>query len=155
MLRFPYQDELLTGPPPPSLPAAATVRWHPLVPVDILGPTGVFRRFGRAVLDPASDDTVLPHDTATKLGVVLHADAGHRLRWRGQVYPLRFGDVELVLEDGVSEYQWRAVAAFSPAPIRYPILGTCRCLEFFDARFLGADRIVELEVNRSYAGTIT
>jgi hypothetical protein len=38
MLRFPYQDEALTGPPPPSLPAGAVVRWRPLVPVTILGP---------------------------------------------------------------------------------------------------------------------
>ena len=26
MLQFPYQDEPLIGPPPPSLPATATVR---------------------------------------------------------------------------------------------------------------------------------
>ena len=45
MLRFPYQDELLTGPPPPSLPPGATVRWRPLVPVTIIGPTGLLRNF--------------------------------------------------------------------------------------------------------------
>ena len=64
MLRFPYQDESLSGPPPPSLPVSAVVRWRPLVPVTILGLGGVFRDFGRAVLDPAADDTVFPLDTA-------------------------------------------------------------------------------------------
>jgi hypothetical protein len=60
MLWFPYQDEPLAGPPPPSLSAGATVRWRPLVPVDILAPTGPVRHFGRAVLDPAADDMRSP-----------------------------------------------------------------------------------------------
>src|SRR5713226_7261860 len=106
MLRFPYQGELLTGPPPPSLHAGATVRWRPLVPVDILGPTGLVRRFGRAVLDPAADDSVFPLDTARRLRVRLRPDTGHRLRWRGQLHPLRFGDVELVLADDASVCRW-------------------------------------------------
>jgi hypothetical protein len=52
-----YQDKLLTG-PPPLLPAGATVRWRPLVPVDIVGPTGLVRHYVRAVLDPGADDSV-------------------------------------------------------------------------------------------------
>ncbi len=155
MLSFAYQDEPLTGPPPPSLPAGATVRWRPLVPVDIVGPSGLIRRFGRAILDPGADDTVFPLDTALRLGVRLRPDTGHRLRWRGQLQPLLFGDAELVLADDASACQWHAVVAFSPAPIRYPILGICGCLEFFDARFFGADRIAELDPNRSFPGTIT
>src|SRR5437660_6334238 len=121
MLRFTYQDEILTGPPPPSLAAGATVRSRPLVPVDIEGPTGLVRHFGRAVLDPAADDSVFPLDTARR--------RGHRLRWRGQLHPLRFGDVELVLADHASVYRWPAVVAFSPATIRYPIFGTSGCLQ--------------------------
>jgi hypothetical protein len=41
MLRFLYQDEPLTGPPPPSLPAGTMVRWRPLIPVSICGPSGL------------------------------------------------------------------------------------------------------------------
>jgi hypothetical protein len=37
--------------------------------------------------------------------------------------------------------------------MRYPILGNCGCLQFFDARFRGEDRVVEIETNRSYPGT--
>jgi hypothetical protein len=153
MLRFPYQDEALTGPPPPSLSAGAVVRWRPLAPVTILGPGGVFRDFGRAVLDPAADDTVFPLDTAQRLGIALRPDTGHRVRWRGQLHPLRFGDAELVLTDNTSVWRWPAVVGFSPAPLRYPILGQAGCLQFIDARFLGADRAVELETNRAYPGT--
>ena len=153
MLRFPYQDEPLTNPPPPSLPALATVRWRPLVPVTIFGPTGKRRFFPRALLDPGADDTVFPLPIAGLLGVALLADGGHGLRWRGQGYSLRFGDVALELSDGLEVWQWSAIVGFSQAPIRYPILGICGCLQFFDARFLGQTRFVELETNGSYPGT--
>ena len=132
MLRFPYQEELLTGPAPPSLPTGAVVRWRPLVPVTIFGPTGHSRHYLRAVVDPGSDDTVFPLVTAQRIGAVLRPDTGHRVRWRGRLHSLRFGDVELVLDDGAGGWRWPAVVAFSPAPIPYPILGTA--LQFMDAR---------------------
>src|SRR5260370_15416486 len=53
MLSFPYQDEPLSGPPPPSLPSGSTVRWRPLVPVRVFGPGGRSRLFARAVFDPS------------------------------------------------------------------------------------------------------
>jgi hypothetical protein len=34
----------------------------------------------------------------------------------------------------------------------YPFLGLAGCLEFFDARFRGADRLAELETNRLFPG---
>jgi hypothetical protein len=153
MLRFPYLDEALTGPAPPSMPSSAVVRWRPLAPVTILGPGGVFRDFGRAVLDPAADDTVFPLDTAQRLGIPLRPDTGHRVRWRGQIHTLRFGDAELVLADSATVWRWPAVVGFSLAPLRYPILGQAGCLQYIDARFLGMDRVVELETNRAYPGT--
>jgi hypothetical protein len=122
--------------------------------VTVIGPTGR-RFFPRALLDPGADDTVLLLAIAGLIGVALLADTGHGIRWRGQSYSLRFGAVELELSDGSAVWRWPAVVAFSPAPIRYPILGICGCLQFFDARFRGADRVVELDTNRSYPGTMT
>jgi hypothetical protein len=87
------------------------------------------------------------------LGAVLHPDLGSRIRWRGQAYPLRFGDVELQIADDTSVWQWSAIVAFSPAPIAYPILGNCGFLQFFDARFRGADLVAELQTNRTFNGT--
>jgi hypothetical protein len=155
MLQFPYQAEPLTGPAPPSLPAGATARWRPLVPVDIIGPTGTVQHYARAVVDPAADDTIFPLIVASWLNVPLRFDSGHRVRWRGLSHPIRFGNVELALDDGSSVWRWRTVVGFSPAPIRYPILGTAGCLQFIDARFLGADMLVELEANRLYPRTIS
>jgi hypothetical protein len=154
MLQPPYQDEPLTGPPPPSLPAAAKVRWRPLIPVTIIGPTGKRRFFPRALLDPGADDTVFPLAVVSILGVALKPDIGHGLRWRGQGFSLRFGDVTLQLSDGLQVWLWPAVVGFSPAPVRYPILGLAGCLQFLDANYRGEDRMVELEMNRSFPGTM-
>src|SRR5712671_4765933 len=38
--------------------------------------------------------------------VILRPHLGHGLRWRGQSYPLRFGDVELELSDSVQVCRW-------------------------------------------------
>src|SRR5688500_5305391 len=97
MLQFPYQDEPLTGPIPPSLPASATQRSRPLLPVTLIGPSGRRRLFPRALLDPGADDTVFPLGLVGLIGVTLRPDSAHGLRWRGQGYALRFGDVELEL----------------------------------------------------------
>jgi hypothetical protein len=153
-MRFSYQPDLLTGPAPPTLPAGASTRWRPLIPVQIIGPTGVSRHYPRAVADPAADDTVFPLDTARRIGVRLRPDTGHRVRWRGQLHPLRFGDIELVLNDSASIWRWTAVVGFSPAPLRYPILGNAGCLQYLDVLFRGDDLVVELTTNRSYAGSI-
>lgn len=153
MLRFAYLEEFLTGPVPPTLPANSVVRYRPLIPITIIGPGDVSFGFERAILDTGADDTVFPIDVAKRLGIPLRPLTGHGLRWRGQLHAIRFGDVELALADSNTICQWRTVIGFSPAAIRYPILGQAGCLRYFDARFLGADLAVELEVNRDFPGT--
>jgi hypothetical protein len=153
-MRFPYQDEALSS-SPPSLPAGTTVRWRLLIPITIAGPAGLYHDYVRAVLDTGADDTVFPLALAQHLGISLHPHTGHGVRWRGQLHPLRFGDVELQIAADGSVWRWLAVVGFSPAPIRYPILGQAGCLQFFDARFLGEGLAVELEVNHAYPGTQT
>jgi hypothetical protein len=152
-LRFPNQDEPFTGPPPPSLPAGAIAYWRPLIPRRIIGPAGVYRDFVRAVLDPGSDDTLFSVDTARVIRVVFQPHLGHGVRWRGQLHPLRFGTVELEIAVDASVWRWPAVVGFTPAQLRYPILGQAGCLQFMDARFLGADRMVEVELNHTFPGT--
>lgn len=153
MMRFVYQMEPLTGPPPPSLPQTASARWRPYVPITVIGRSRRRRGFSRALLDTGADDSVFPLDTAARIGAVLRADTGHRVRWRGQLFPLYFGDVELVLTDGHAVWQWPAVVAFSSAPLAYPLLGNAGCLEYFDANFRGPFRVVDLDTGSSYPGT--
>jgi hypothetical protein len=97
---------------------------------------------------------VLSLGLATALGIPLRPATGHAVRWRGQAHPLRFGDVDLELcDDTGATWRWPAVVGFSPAPMPYPILGNCGCLQFFDPTFRGEDRMLEIEANRSYPGT--
>ena len=154
-LHFSYQSEPLAGPAPPSLPVGATVRWRPLIPVTIVGPTGHVRDFGRAVLDPGADDTVFPIDSAARIGVVLRPDSGHRVRWRGQLHSLRFGDVQLLLTDSHTTWTWPATVGFSPAQIRYQLLGQAGCLQYMDARFFGSNLCLEIESNNTFPGTLS
>ena len=151
MLQFPYLEELLTGPAPYSLPASVNFRYRPLVPLTIAGPLRR-RTVNRAVVDTGSDDTVFPLDTMLLIGAVALPDRGHRIVWGGKRYHLQFAQVRLVLADDTSTYSWPATVAFSPAPLRYPLLGVASCLQYFDARFLGADRTLELEANWTYPG---
>lgn len=150
-LQFPYLDEPLQGPPPPSLPSSATARRRPLVPVTIISTGGKSFSFGRALVDPGADDTVFPLDIAHRLGVPLLPASGHAMRWRGQRFGLRYGEVELELVDGAgATLRWPGIVAFTGASIRYPLLGVCGCLEFLNAQFLGADQRLEIEPGASF-----
>jgi hypothetical protein len=154
MLRFPYLAEPLRAPPPASLPATATGRWRPLVPITILGARGVSLSFGKALVDPGADDTIFPFDVVSLLGVSVLPSTGHAMRWQGQRFPLRYARVELELvDDQGSALRWPAVVAFTTAAMRYPLLGVAGCLEFFDVKFLGAGHEVEFEPNSSFPGT--
>lgn len=154
ILRFTYQPEPLRTPPPPSLPPSTTKRWRPLVPITIHGAAGRSFQFGRALADPGADDTIFPYDLVAHLGVVLHSPTGHAMRWRGRRYALEYGDVELELTDVTrASLRWPATIAFTRAPIRYPFLGICGCLEQLDVRFLGDAHLIEFEPNAAFQGT--
>ena len=142
MLRFPYSANVHTGVP----------RWRPLIPVFLNGPRG--RRRVKALLDTGSDDTIIQDWLAPYLGVQLVAGKGNRVVWRGQPYSIQFGRIGLELTDGSAGFRWSDLVAFSPAPIRYTILGIRGCLQFFDATFCGKDLAVDLTINRSFSGTV-
>ena len=157
MLRLPFLRVALDPhlPTPPSLPAGSVHRLRPLVRVRIFGPRGIMREFDQAVLDTGADDTIFALSTAKAIGAPLLPDHGHAIRWRGSPHTLLYARVELELTDDVTAFRWPAIVGFTDAMLRYPILGQCGCLQFFDALFLGEDRVVELERNKSYSGTTT
>jgi hypothetical protein len=67
---------------------------------------------------------------------------------------MQYSRVELELADNLGTLAWSATVAFSAAPIRYPLLGNAGCLEFLDATFFGERRVVELQANSSFPGTL-
>jgi hypothetical protein len=115
---------------------------------------GKARRFRLALVDTGSVVTVFPSGVAPLIGVVL-GGRQQKLRWRGQSYPIEFQTVELELAQGGTAWRWRALVGFSTAPLAYPLLGQQGCLEFMDAKFRGADQVVELETDRLFPGSVT
>ena len=150
-LRFPYLEEPLIGPPPPSMPATAKGRWRPFVPVVLHSPLGASFKFARVLVDSGADDTVFPMHMVNQLGIPLLVDSRHGFRWRGQHVASRYGLVELELEDANGNVlHWPATVAFTTATMPYPLLGVSGCLEFMDVKFFGKDRILELEPNPDF-----
>jgi hypothetical protein len=88
---------------------------------------------------------------AESLAAPVYPATNHSLRWRGDRYPMRYGRVVIELTDDEGNVlAWPAIVAFSRAPLRYPLLGICGCLEYLDVKFLGAERVVELQRNASF-----
>ena len=127
---------------------------RPMLAVRLFGPTRRWRDFRRAIVDSGADDTIFPADAATLIVAILAPASGHSVQWRGTAYPLRFARIELELAADGLVYRWPAVAAFSSAPLPYPLLGNTAFLEYFDATFFGADHMLAIEPNASYPGSI-
>jgi hypothetical protein len=117
------------------------------VSVRIKGPTAA-RRLRSALLDTGSLDTLFPAELAAPLGILLGGER-RSIRWRGQRHEVEFHTVELELAEGANVLRWRGRVGFTAAPLAYALLGQRGCLECFDAKFRGADQVVELESNRA------
>ncbi len=152
MLQFPYAARRLPATPPPNLLPSATHRYRPIVPLTLIGPTGR-QHLATAVLDTGSDECLFPRIFQHIIAAQTRPEVGHRVTWRGGTFPLVYADVSLELADEITTYRWPATVAFTQAPLKYSLLGIASCLEYFDARFLGEDRVVELETNWTYPGT--
>lgn len=154
-MRFPYQSGFIIGQAPPSVPSGTLLRWRPFAPVQIREPNGPLQRtFTRALLDTGADETIFPVNVMTALGLAPLAAPGQQVVWRGVYYPIAYADVWLTLSDGLETYGWRAIVAFSSAPIPYVILGQTSSLEFFDITFCGERRYVELRPNAKFQATV-
>jgi hypothetical protein len=125
---------------------------RPVVSIRIRGPVAS-RRLKSALLDTGSQDTPFPAALAEPLGVPLGGER-QTIRWRGQRYWVEFQTVELELAQEQVAWRWQARVGFTPAPLAYALLGHRGCLDFLDAKFCGADQIVEIEVNRMFPGIV-
>jgi hypothetical protein len=122
--------------------------------VKIAAASGVLVSYSRALLDTGSHDTLFPLDAAMLAGAALLPRTPHIVRWRGLACPLRFGYANLQLEAAGSVLRWNTMVGFTSGMPHYPILGIVGFLEYFDALFHGADRIIELTPNNLFPGSI-
>ena len=123
---------------------------RPVISIRIRGPVAS-RRLKSALLDTGSQDTLFPAALAEPLGIPLGGER-QAIRWRGQRYWVEFHTVELELAQDQIAWRWQARVGFTPAPLAYALLGHRGCLDFLDAKFCGADQVVEIEVNRMFPG---
>lgn len=152
MLVFAYR-QLPSGPNPPPTAGTSPVKVRPLITVTLAAITGPLppRTFGSALIDSGADDTVFPVDAADSLKVAT-VPSGQQIVWRGRPHPVRYGKVILSIDDGREYCRWEAMVAFSPAPIRYPLLGNRGFFDRLDVRFLLVRDRIEIEPNANFDG---
>lgn len=155
MMRFRYQAEALLPPAPPTLPPGSRFRFRPYLRIQAIGPSARLRDFQRVLADTGATETVFPGTLATTLRVQLSPPTVHLLRWRGNDFPIRYGKMDLQISADGQRCRWTTTVSFSSAPLPYPLAGVAGFLEFFDASFLGADNVLELDPNRNFPGSIT
>ncbi len=100
----------------------------------LIGPTGR-QHLATAVLDTGSDECLFPSIFQHIIAAQTLPEIGHRVTWRGGMFPLVYADVSLELADEITTYRWPAIVAFTQPPLKYSLLGIAGCLEYFDARF--------------------
>ncbi|HXG11149.1 MAG TPA: hypothetical protein VNK04_15420 [Gemmataceae bacterium] len=128
------------------------VRPRPLIPIAIVGPAGTSLR--EALLDTGADDTVFREAVATAIGLDLtNAPQGSGSGVGLGPVLLRFAEVTLRLATDQEQREWKAWVGFTPAKLRFAVLGFAGCLQYFDALFRGGLEEVELTVNDLYPGT--
>jgi hypothetical protein len=142
----------VAGAPIPTL-AGTFFRYRPLLGVRLTGPADTWICDG--LLDTGADDTVFEESLAVLLGIDLSQAERRTLGIVGRPQPVvcRYAPVELRITDGAQEtYTWSAVVGFVSARLRYPLLGHAGFLQFFDVRFEGGVREVELFPNATFPG---
>ncbi len=152
-LSFPYrQPSLLSLVQAPLTGTQMLLR--PFLTVTLRGPSRPARTFSDVLVDTGAVTTVFPTAFAELLGVQLQRRT--RMEWRGTWYDLQYGTVELEIADEYGfRLRWPAEVGFSPARMRYQILGQFGGLAFFNAVFRGgaADLQFELEPNGDFPGS--
>jgi hypothetical protein len=144
-----YQDKIIQ---PAVALGGSIIRPRPVIAVTLLGPTNA--RLLEAHLDTGSDDTVFPERIAQQLGIDLtHAQQGQARGVGMAGAPLRYVRLPLRIAAGSERREWTAWVAFTPVPMKRPLLGFAGCLQFFTATFHGDREIVELTINSLYPGT--
>lgn len=106
-------------------------RQRPLIPIEVIGPTG---QFGTQIsVDSGSDDVVFPVRLAAALGVTLSGGAQRQAGGIGALVPvgLHYAPVILELSDQVETYRWRTVVAFAQTAMRFPLFGIAGGIEHF------------------------
>jgi hypothetical protein len=119
-----------TRAPVPSLGGSIT-RFKPVIPIEVVGPAGQGQY--NILVDTGADDVVFPFDIADDIGVDLSVAPVRQAQGVGSAAPsvLVYAPVILKLQDSQETCRWRAVVAFTRAPMRLALLGIAGGLQYF------------------------
>jgi hypothetical protein len=110
------------------------------------------------LVDPGSDDTLLPLSLGQMIGA--HMDATQN--WKvegigGHAAAVFLGEVVIELTDGGQIFRWPAkigLVDFADAQDEIVLVGHAGCLDYFRATFDGHQRLLEIEETPAFAGQI-
>jgi hypothetical protein len=145
---FPYrQYEVL-----PTPGNSAGFLYRPLIPIRVIGPTGVQVVLG--LVDTGSDVTVLPSFLLPIIGAAFNAEESAVFRGvGGQEVTAHYSSVHLALDHADGSYRWPATIGFLDGR-DVAILGYSGFLEHFQATFNSERHRLTLKPNKHFPGTV-
>jgi hypothetical protein len=126
---------------------------RPVIPLRLTGRTGS-KEIPQAYVDTGSVEVMVPLSSTEEIGVHFEDNGTLKMRWKGVPTLVRFGEVELRMSDGRFTCTWSALVRFIDAELPVPLLGHFGFLQYLNATFRGAKRVLELELNRDFRGSI-
>ena len=151
-MKFAYLQYLTE--PSPMTPSG--ILHLPKVPLRIAGGAGTFPTW--ALVDPASDDTLLP----LSVGQLIGAKIDPKQSWQiegigGEAVPVLLGEVAFELADGKQTFRWTAkvgLVDFADPKDEVTILGHAGFLDYFQATFDGDLRTLAIEATPAFPGQV-
>jgi hypothetical protein len=151
-MKFPYRRCYVD----PSPTAPSGILYRPEMPLQIIGGAGAVDLC--ALVDPGSDDTLMPLNLGRKIGAVVDATQSWKMEGiGGQAVPVILGEVVLALTDGNQTFRWPAkvgLVDFADPKDEVVILGHAGFLDYFRVIFDGQMRALEIEVTPAFTGQV-
>jgi hypothetical protein len=151
-MKFQYRQYLVN----PSPTALAGVIHRPVIPISVIGAVGRFPTW--ALVDPGSDDTLMPFSAGALVGATMHpTQTWHAQGIGGQTVPIHLGEVIFELSDGSEIYRWSTKIGFvdfADPKDEVSLLGQAGFLDFFRVTFDGHQRWLQIETTAAFPGQV-
>ena len=151
-MKFSYRQYLTH----PSPTAPSGVLHRPVISLRSEGATAT--SLLTALVDPGSDDTLLPLTAGRSIGAKMDAtQIWHAEGIGGQTVAVILGEVDFELTDGKQTFRWSATVGFvdfADPKDEVTILGHAGFLDYFRTTFDGHLRTLEIEVTPAFPGQV-
>ncbi len=139
----------------PTVPTG--VLYRPEISVRVVGTLSALWTW--ALVDPGSDDTLLPLSLAQAIGARMDPLQTWSVEgFGGQALPVVLGEIELELNDGNQTFRWPArigVVDFADPQDEITLVGHAGFLDYFRVTFDGHAHALHIDVTPSFPGRVT